>query len=139
MLRSKTTIILGVSYLLAISIGLLIPKPIDTGITSSNILSRLFHDALYASITVDLISNTFLFVPGLLILMHLFPRIEPHYFVMICSAGSIFVEFAQIRIPGRVSSVADIVLNISGMAITLFLLKAFPGLSHWIRGKEKAL
>lgn len=138
MLRSKTTIILGSGYLLAISIGLLMPKPIDTGISSPNFFSRLFHGALYASTTVDLISNTLLFVPGLLILMHLFPRIEPHYFVMVCSAGSIFVEFAQIKIPGRVSSVVDIVLNILGMAITLIVFRLFPALSYWIRGSERA-
>jgi hypothetical protein len=138
MLRSKLALILGVSYLFAISIGLLIPKSVVSWGQPNNFFSRFFHDALYASPTVYLISNTLLFIPTLLILMYLIPKVQLHYLVFACSAGSIFVEFAQIKIPGRVSSVIDIVLNIFGMVVTLLALQCWPGLAQWIRGSESA-
>ena len=135
--RSRAIVFVALVYLALITTGLLMPKAENTGTESTSWLSQAFHFVFYAPTTLDVISNTLLFIPGMLILIFLFPKVGSISIFALCSIGSVTTELLQLKIPGRVSSLLDMVLNISGMTVTLIALHFFPKSIQWLRGIEK--
>ena len=135
--RSRAIVFVALGYLALITAGLLMPKAENTGTASTSWLSQAFHFVIYAPNTLDVISNTLLFIPGMLILIFLFPKVGPISIFALCSIGSVTTELLQLKIPGRVSSLQDMVLNILGMTVTLIALHFFPKSIQWLRGIKK--
>jgi hypothetical protein len=70
---------------------------------------------------VEMVANVLLFVPVALFLAAAAPRLPGVVVWLLCTAASAGVETAQLVLPGRQSSVRDVVLNSAGAAIGVLL------------------
>ena len=77
-------------------------------------------DELSAS-SVEMAANVLLFVPLALLFAAAAPRLPGVVVWLICTAASAAVETAQVVLPGRESTVRDVVLNSAGAAIGVLL------------------
>lgn len=74
-----------------------------------------------SSATVEMAANVLLFVPVALLLAAAAPRLPGVLVWLICTAASVGVETAQLVLPGRESTVRDVVLNSAGAAVGVLL------------------
>ena len=77
-------------------------------------------DELSAS-SIEMAANVLLFVPLALLFAAAAPRLPGVVVWLICTAASAAVETAQVVLPGRESTVRDVVLNSAGAAIGVLL------------------
>ena len=77
-------------------------------------------DELSAS-SVEMAANVLLFVPVAFLLAGAAPRLPGAVIWLLCTAASAAVETAQLVLPGRESTVRDVVLNCAGAAIGVLL------------------
>lgn len=71
--------------------------------------------------TVEMAANVLLFVPVALLLAAAAPRLPGVLVWLLCTAASAGVEAAQLVLPGRQTSVRDVVLNSAGAATGVLL------------------
>jgi glycopeptide antibiotics resistance protein len=71
--------------------------------------------------TVEMAANVLLFVPVALLLAGAAPRLPGALVWLVCTAASAGVETAQLVLPGRQSTVRDVVLNSVGAMIGVLL------------------
>ncbi len=74
-----------------------------------------------ASSTVEMAANVLLFVPVAFLFAGSARRLPGVLVWLICTAASAAVETAQLVLPGRESTVRDVVLNSAGAAIGVLL------------------
>lgn len=117
MLKASSTLYISI-YLLAMVFPRKVPKD---QLDPSNFLKKLFQDLLYLSGSLEFIGNIFLLVPMFAILTKLFLRLKAVYALMFCILLSAGAEFAQSFIPGRVSSMRDLILNSLGAAAAFLI------------------
>ncbi|SDF64502.1 VanZ like family protein [Blastococcus aurantiacus] len=94
------------------------PSPADLLFTLTQSVPGL--DEL-SSTTVEMAANVLLFVPVALLLAAAAPRLSGVLVWLLCTAASAGVEAAQLVLPGRQTSVRDVVLNSAGAAIGVLL------------------
>jgi len=105
-------------YATAMVIPRRLPKEdLDT----TNFLKQIFHQILYYGGSLEPFANFILLILVFTSLMYLFGRLNALAVLPICLALSATVEFLQRFIPGRVSSLQDLVLNCLG-ALFAYLL-----------------
>ena len=103
------------SGVVALTIG---PSPVDLLFSLSQAAPGL--DALSRS-TVEMAANVLLFVPVAFLFAAAAPRVPGVVAWLMCTAASAGVETAQLVLPGRQSTVRDVVLNSTGAAIGVLL------------------
>jgi glycopeptide antibiotics resistance protein len=99
----------------ALTVG---PSPGDLLFTVAQSVPGL--DGLSSS-TVEMAANVLLFVPVALLLAAAVPRLPGVLVWLVGTAASAAVEAAQLILPGRDSTVRDVVLNSLGAAIGVLL------------------
>lgn len=134
MANSKKSRTVAIFYLSLLGVVLLFPRPDIALNPSGNIFLDLLNKILFLSGPLEIVGNFLLFVPSLLVLAHVVPRIQVYYLALFCILGSATAEMAQIWIPGRVSSVRDFISNSIGVVTTSLILKLNSRFSFWIRG-----
>ena len=134
MADSKISRVVALLYLSLTGAALLFPRPHIAVNPSGNIFLNLLYKILFLSGPLEIVGNFLLFIPILLVLSHLAPRIQVHYLAFFCILGSATVETMQIWIPGRVSSVRDFISNSIGVVTVTSIMKLNPRFSLWIRG-----
>ena len=77
-------------------------------------------DELSAS-TVEMAANVLLFVPVALFFAGVFPQLSGITVWLMCTATSVGVETAQLVLPGRESTMRDVVLNSAGAVVGVLL------------------
>lgn len=111
----KTLKILGLGYFSFYLAGMILPRNLNLEqLQSHNALLRIYVDLLYVSGRLEVILNFLLLVPVFVILKSHFTNLKDSYALLICFSLSVSAEFLQSFIPGRVSSIQDVVLNSTG-------------------------
>jgi VanZ like family len=91
-------------------------------IVNSTVVNRL----LYLSGPLETIGNIFVFTLLFFSLSRIAPAKKTFQIALVCGTFSICVEFAQLWIPGRISSPVDVLCNLFGIFIAVLLKKNFP-------------
>jgi glycopeptide antibiotics resistance protein len=97
----------------------LLKEDLDT----TNFLKQIFHQILYYGGSLEPAANFILLMPVFASLIYLLGRSKALAVLTICLALSATVEFLQRFIPGRVSSVQDLILNCLGALFAFLLYK----------------
>lgn len=84
---------------------------------------RIFHNFLYYNGPLEPVLNFILLVPIYIFFLSRLGISRRGFVFFICVALSFFAEFSQHVIPGRVSSLTDLMLNIAGVATTAQILE----------------
>lgn len=71
--------------------------------------------------TVEMAANVLLFVPVAVLLAGAFPRLSGALVWLLCTVTSLGVETVQLVLPGRESTMRDVVLNSAGALIGVLL------------------
>jgi len=119
-------------YLIALGFGVFTPRPdrVTPGANpvingSNGGMPAIGHHILYESGTVAWIGNFFILIPVALLIRKCWPRLAFQTIFIITLLITITIEYIQVYIPGRVSSVSDIIFNGSGPALTLLILHRY--------------
>jgi glycopeptide antibiotics resistance protein len=117
-------------YLIFLLYITLVPRYEIKG-ASENFITRLLmkpfiHEPTNFVLNINpvfaLLGNIVLFLPLFLLLHYSSPRLRPRWGVLICGMASGGIELLQLWVPGRVSSLSDFLLNVSGpFALYLFM------------------
>ena len=97
----------------------LLKEDLDT----TNFLKQIFNQILYYGGSLEPAANFILLMPVFASLIYLLGRSKALAVLTICLALSATVEFLQRFIPGRVSSVQDLILNCLGALFAFLLYK----------------
>ena len=97
----------------------LLKEDLDT----TNFIMQIFHQILYYSGSLEPFANFIFLILVFASLMYLLGRSKALAVFAICMALSATVEFLQRFIPGRVSSLQDLILNCLGALFAFLLYK----------------
>ena len=113
-------------YSVGMVVALFFPRkyPADL-IVSRNILSNFLHEILYYSGALEPLGNFLLLIPVFLLVTSVAKNYRLIIALFTCASISILAEIGQSFIPGRVSSIQDLVLNIGGVCATLLIILVF--------------
>jgi len=98
---------------------------------TSNFLKQIFHEILYYGGSLEPLANFVLLILVFISLILLFGRSNSTSALLICLMFSSTAELTQRFIPGRVSSLQDLILNCLG-AVSCFVIYKF-----YLRSKFK--
>ncbi len=121
-------------YLIALGFGVFTPRPDLIGPNGTPIGSpigapsvggfpSIGHQILYLGGFWAWVGNFLMLVPFVYLIHLIWPKLGLQTIFIICLLTTISIEFIQIYIPGRVSDVRDIALNVTGAALTLLYLR----------------
>ena len=114
---------LATSYSFALLLALFMPRKYpENSVTPTNLIARCLHEILYYSGTLEPLANFLLLVPVFLLVASAVSSNKLMIALIVCCLISILAEFGQSFIPGRVSSSQDLLLNIGGALMTMFIL-----------------
>jgi len=88
-----------------------------------NYFQRIFHEVLYYNGRFEPLANYLLMAPIFFFLISIFGTRRSLHLVLFCIALSVTAEILQNFIPGRVSSLKDILLNASGAVTAAGFIK----------------
>jgi VanZ family protein len=74
-----------------------------------------------STVVVERAANVLLFVPAGLLLCSALPRTSPWLVWLLCVAVSAGAEVAQLSLPGRATTVVDVLMNAVGAAVGVLL------------------
>ena len=135
--RARIFKITGLSYSIFIALILISPREPSPGqgsgvnlqqewahhqtIVNSTVVNRL----LYLSGPLETIGNVLIFTLLFFSLSRIAPAMKNFQIALVCGTFSICVEIAQLDIPGRISSLVDVICNLLGILIAVLLKKIF--------------
>ncbi|CAN2214395.1 VanZ-like [Candidatus Nanopelagicaceae bacterium] len=113
-------------YSVGMVVALFFPRkyPADL-VVSRNILSNFLHEILYYSGALEPLGNFLLLIPVFLLVASVAKNYRLIIALFTCASISVLAEVGQSFIPGRVSSIQDLVLNIGGVCATLLIILVF--------------
>ena len=97
----------------------------ENAVTPSNFLGRFLHEILYYSGSLEPLGNFLLLIPVFLLVVSIGKNHQLLTAIIVCTLISVLAEIGQSFIPGRVSSVQDLLLNIGGAFVTMLILNVF--------------
>ena len=116
--------ITGITYFSIYVAGMILPRNLSLSQLQSNeFLMRIYVNLLYVSGRLEILVNILLLVPVFIFLRSHFEKLRDSYSFLICCLLSFIAESLQSFIPGRVSSVQDIILNSVGAFCTFLFFK----------------
>jgi hypothetical protein len=126
--RSLFVLYIGVLFL-----GVFTPRPDLVNPTSHPVIApgpgvtvKTLHGILYYGGSWQWCGNFIMLMPLVFLLGKIVPQIKAQTLLLLSLLTTIFIEYTQIFIPGRVSDVRDITAN--GAGVLFFLtVKAFLG------------
>jgi glycopeptide antibiotics resistance protein len=108
--------------ILLYAIAMVIPRRLPKEeLDATNFIMQIFHQILYYGGSLEPFANFILLILVFASLIYLLGRSNALVVLPICLVLSAIVEFLQRFIPGRVSSLQDLLLNCLG-ALSAFLL-----------------
>ena len=122
--RRKVGQLSAIFYIILYAAAMLTPRqlPLNYGTTTSpNFFKRIIREILYYNGALEPVVNFLFLIPIFAFLILFLGRSKAHLSLTICVVLSAIAEFLQRFIPGRVSSLQDLLLNCSG-AVSAFLL-----------------
>ena len=90
---------------------------------SGSAIPTAAHNILYLDGALAWIGNLLLLMPLPILIYKAIPRLSLRRNFLTCVAVSITIECVQYFIPGRNSDWRDVVLNVIGVLISIFILK----------------
>jgi len=114
----------AIFYIILYAAAMLTPRKLPSHHSTSansNFFKRIIHEILYYSGALEPVVNFLFLIPIFAFLILFLGRSKAHLSLTICLALSATAEFLQQFIPGRVSSLQDLLLNCLG-AVSAFLL-----------------
>jgi len=114
----------AIFYIILYAAAMLTPRKLPSHHSTSansNFFKRIIHEILYYSGALEPVVNFLFLIPIFAFLILFLGRSKAHLSLTICLALSATAEFLQQFIPGRVSSLQDLLLNCLG-AVGAFLL-----------------
>lgn len=123
--RRKIGQIGAISYTILYAAAMLTPRKLsqhDEGtLKNSHFFKRIIHEILYYGGALEPVANFLFLIPIFAVLIWFLGGSKAHYWVAICVTLSAIIEILQRFIPGRVSSLQDLLLNCLG-TVSAFLL-----------------
>jgi len=124
--RRKIGQVSAIFYIILYAAAMLTPRKLPTNhgtTTSPNFFKRIIREILYYNGTLEPVVNFLFLIPIFAFLILFLGRSKAHLSLTICVALSVITEFLQRFIPGRVSSVQDLLLNCLGALFAFLLYK----------------
>ena len=122
--RRKIGQVSAILYIILYTAAMLTPRKLSSNhgtTTNPNFFKRIIHEILYYSGALEPVVNFLFLIPIFAFLILFLGRSKANLSLTICVALSAIAEFLQRFIPGRVSSLQDLLLNCLG-AVSVFLL-----------------
>ena len=113
----------AIFYLILYAAAMLTPRKLSShhgALTDSHFFKRIIHEVLYYGGSLEPVANLLLLIPIFAFLILFLGGSKAHYWLAICVAISAIIEIFQQFIPGRVSSLQDLLLNCLG-TVSAFL------------------
>ena len=111
-------------YIILYAAAMLTPRKLSSHhdtLKNSHFFKRIIHEILYYGGALEPVANFLFLIPIFAFLILFLGRSKANFSLTICVALSAIAEFLQQFIPGRISSLQDLLLNCLG-AVSAFLL-----------------
>lgn len=116
-------------YLFFLALGVFTPRPdiespdaLPLVSNSGGVLPTIGHHILYTDGVLAWVGNFIMLMPLYLLIYDRFPSLRKGSILAICLGATISIECIQIFIPGRVSDIRDVIVNILGAVLVGWLL-----------------
>lgn len=114
----------AIIYTILFAAAMLTPRKLsshESTLKNSHFFKRIIHEILYYGGALEPVANFLFLIPIFAFLILFLGGSKAHYWLAICVTLSAIIEILQRFIPGRVSSLQDLLVNCLG-TVSAFLL-----------------